>query len=113
MAMIAAAEATVMLVVQMLLFGEGGIGEVGDETAAVVGEVVLVVLVLFSSETSASCDDYWRRSHTAEDAVMLVVLVIFSPSRWRHRLRAMIAATEGAAMFVVLALLLAEGGDIG
>ena len=38
--MIAAAEATVMLVVQMLLFGKGGIGEVGDETAAVVGAVV-------------------------------------------------------------------------
>jgi len=56
--MIAAAEATVMLVVLMLLLGEGGIGEVGDKTAAVVGAVVFVVLVLFSSETSASCDDY-------------------------------------------------------
>ena len=58
MAMITAAEATVMLVVLMLLLGKGGIGGVGNDADAVVGAVVLVVLVLFSSETSASCDGY-------------------------------------------------------
>ena len=50
-----------MLVALVLLLGEEGIGGVGDEAAAVVGAVLFVVLVLFSSETSASCDDCFRR----------------------------------------------------
>ena len=51
-AMIAAAEGAVMLVVLVLLLAEEGIGGVGDEAAAVVGAVMLVALVLFSSKAS-------------------------------------------------------------